>query len=32
MELNTTREALMMLGHLMVSQHFMEPEGSILNS
>jgi hypothetical protein len=32
MELSTTREAPQLLGHSIVSQHFMEPEGSIPNS
>jgi hypothetical protein len=32
MELNTTREAHQLLGHLKASQHFMEPEGPIPNS
>jgi hypothetical protein len=32
MELSTTREALQLSGHSIVSQHFMELEGSIPNS
>jgi hypothetical protein len=32
MELSTTQRGPQLLGHSIVSQHFMEPEGSILKA